>query len=493
MEQAREWLSKLSLSDVCSPFPALPKNLPFPPHLLSLIMQSLWAHMRSSGRKSRAAQECKDVGKREKIRATAASSGMIPTCGNLGATPSGIEPDSPLWRALYLLRKPSSCYRKGTLMRDAFEMLDDKLNATPAIGETGRYPKMVVPIKLTSHDNGYVQRVKRSCGALCCSAAALQGNARAMTREAIFLPCVLFLIIPFIIIFLVPCSALLLAIPRATSPLQCAPSIPPLFPSLVPPPHLNPSSPPDHFPLPKLRLYNLLYEAIPGNRNFACSRKHGRAPGLVAYNTSQNVIHKPASPFWARMHGPTRRVSQLACSAGELTVSRAPPAGPPRFSALPSGRVTLRSSQCKAHARGVTVSLLASHQGGPGSIAHRVTPDFRTWESCRTMQLIGGFSRGSPVQPPAFFSFLCCAILTSITLSSQGLYGASVAEWLDCSLPTEANPGQFTQNFRKWESCRTMPLVDGFSRVFPVSPAPSFRSSSMLTSLHPHRLIRHRC
>ncbi|KAJ8880014.1 hypothetical protein PR048_020636 [Dryococelus australis] len=37
-------------------------------------------------------------------------------------------------------------------------------------------------------------------------------------------------------------------------------------------------------------------------------------------------------------------------------------------------------------------------------------PDFRIWESCRTMPLLGGFSRGSPVPPPHFY------ILPSITL-----------------------------------------------------------------------------
>ncbi|KAJ8871354.1 hypothetical protein PR048_027671 [Dryococelus australis] len=44
-----------------------------------------------------------------------------------------------------------------------------------------------------------------------------------------------------------------------------------------------------------------------------------------------------------------------------------------------------------------TVRLLASHHGEPGSIPGRFTPDFRKWDSCRTMPLIGGFSRGSPV------------------------------------------------------------------------------------------------
>ncbi|KAJ8880435.1 hypothetical protein PR048_016904 [Dryococelus australis] len=57
---------------------------------------------------------------------------------------------------------------------------------------------------------------------------------------------------------------------------------------------------------------------------------------------------------------------------------------------------------------GAPVSLLASHQGDPGSIPGRVTP------SCRTMPLVGGFSRGSPV-PPAR-SFWRCSKLTSITL-----------------------------------------------------------------------------
>ncbi|KAJ8897435.1 hypothetical protein PR048_002781 [Dryococelus australis] len=41
-----------------------------------------------------------------------------------------------------------------------------------------------------------------------------------------------------------------------------------------------------------------------------------------------------------------------------------------------------------------------------------------------------------------------------------------------------------------WESCRTMPLVGGFSRESPIFPALSFRRCSVLTSLHPHRLSR---
>ncbi|KAJ8894226.1 hypothetical protein PR048_006838 [Dryococelus australis] len=64
-------------------------------------------------------------------------------------------------------------------------------------------------------------------------------------------------------------------------------------------------------------------------------------------------------------------------------------------------------------------SQLASHQGDPGSI-HVGSPDFHTWELCRTMPSVCGFSRGSPVSPS--LSFRCRSILTSITLiGSQDL------------------------------------------------------------------------
>ncbi|KAJ8866765.1 hypothetical protein PR048_032626 [Dryococelus australis] len=56
--------------------------------------------------------------------------------------------------------------------------------------------------------------------------------------------------------------------------------------------------------------------------------------------------------------------------------------------------------------------------------------------------------------------------------------GATVAVWLDHSPPTKA----IRIKSPAGESCRTMPLVGGFSRGSPVSPALSFRCRSILTS-----------
>ncbi|KAJ8878302.1 hypothetical protein PR048_018879 [Dryococelus australis] len=63
---------------------------------------------------------------------------------------------------------------------------------------------------------------------------------------------------------------------------------------------------------------------------------------------------------------------------------------------------------------------------------------------------------------------------------------ATLAERLAHSPPTKAKRVQspaVLHDFRKWESSRTMPLVGGFSRGYPVSPTPSFRRRSIFTSI----------
>ncbi|KAJ8894232.1 hypothetical protein PR048_006844 [Dryococelus australis] len=151
----------------------------------------------------------------------------------------------------------------------------------------------------------------------------------------------------------------------------------------------------------------------------------------------------------------------------------------------------------------VVVRLLASHQGEVGSIPGAGSlSDFRTWESCRTLPLVGGFSRGSPVSPALSFrrgptlagsldldfTFITCEPKPNehVTSSTPIPSRATVAEWLARSPPTTENRAQSpagSPNFRKWESCRMMPLVGEFSRDLPFPPALSFRRHSILTSI----------
>ncbi|KAJ8890849.1 hypothetical protein PR048_010358 [Dryococelus australis] len=65
---------------------------------------------------------------------------------------------------------------------------------------------------------------------------------------------------------------------------------------------------------------------------------------------------------------------------------------------IASARGALQQSRLVVYAVHA-VRLLASHQGKPGSIPGWITPDFREWESGRTLPLVGGFSRYLPFPP----------------------------------------------------------------------------------------------
>ncbi|KAJ8898397.1 hypothetical protein PR048_003757 [Dryococelus australis] len=68
-------------------------------------------------------------------------------------------------------------------------------------------------------------------------------------------------------------------------------------------------------------------------------------------------------------------------------------------------------------------------------------------------------------------------------------FGAAVVvQWLDFSPPTWVGP---LPNFRMWKLCVFIPLVGGFSRGYPVSPAFTFRRCSIFTSHRPHGLYKH--
>ncbi|KAJ8894228.1 hypothetical protein PR048_006840 [Dryococelus australis] len=90
------------------------------------------------------------------------------------------------------------------------------------------------------------------------------------------------------------------------------------------------------------------------------------------------------------------------------------------------------------------------------------------------------FQTGDSIWHNFIYNSILCLFKT---LSSAG---GTMADRLAQSPPTKANHTQTpagSPDFRTWESCRTMPLVGGFSRGSPISQAPSFRRRSIFTSL----------
>ncbi|KAJ8869195.1 hypothetical protein PR048_030767 [Dryococelus australis] len=90
------------------------------------------------------------------------------------------------------------------------------------------------------------------------------------------------------------------------------------------------------------------------------------------------------------------------------------------------------------------VRLPTSHQGKPVPISSRALPDFRVWESCRTMPLVGGFSRGFPVYPTPLHADAApysphFTLIGSQDLAPQFLICVVSADWLSCFHSTAAH------------------------------------------------------
>ncbi|KAJ8869052.1 hypothetical protein PR048_030607 [Dryococelus australis] len=125
------------------------------------------------------------------------------------------------------------------------------------------------------------------------------------------------------------------------------------------------------------------------------------------------------------------------------------------------------------------VRLLAFHHGELSSVPSGITPRF-SHVGIVPDDAAGRFVSSGISHSPTL-AFRCCSILTSLHP-----HRAAVAERLARSPPTKANRAQCpagSSDSRKWESCRTIPLVGGSSRGSPVSPTPSFRRLSIFTSI----------
>ncbi|KAJ8872282.1 hypothetical protein PR048_025884 [Dryococelus australis] len=106
--------------------------------------------------------------------------------------------------------------------------------------------------------------------------------------------------------------------------------------------------------------------------------------------------------------------------------------------------------------------------------------------SCRAAQQVYSGSRAKNSAPVFTNVYLTCRPPVAQSIGAPPIWGAggsgfesrgaAVVQWLDYSPPTKAIrvrfPAGLLHDFRMRDSCRTMSLVDGFSRG---SPVPSFR------------------
>ncbi|KAJ8877392.1 hypothetical protein PR048_021846 [Dryococelus australis] len=132
----------------------------------------------------------------------------------------------------------------------------------------------------------------------------------------------------------------------------------------------------------------------------------------------------------------------------------------------------------------------------PGLDSRRTHPDFRVWETWRTLNLPLGFLGVLPFIPPIHSSAAPSspAYNTLLRTGKGSWWFSGQTTRLSSRLTGVLLPVGSLPDLRMWESCRTMPpLVGGFSRGSPVYGTLAFRHCSVLTLLRRHQLSRPRC
>ncbi|KAJ8898280.1 hypothetical protein PR048_003640 [Dryococelus australis] len=204
---------------------------------------------------------------------------------------------------------------------------------------------------------------------------------------------------------------------------------------------------------------------------------------------------EPFTAFWAEKRGSDKGDTARASSA------------PSSLNATLSNDEQCSISTACRDQGGRAVSLLACHQGDPGSIPSRVTPGFSHVGIVPDDTVGQRVFFGDLPFPRPFISALLLTHLNHPHRLSRPRWVAPRDRGQQLlkrrfpearpEPPTKANrvrsPAGSLPDFRMGESCRTMPLVGGFCRGNPVSPVLSFRRCFMLTSLHRHRLPRPCC
>ncbi|KAJ8895968.1 hypothetical protein PR048_001309 [Dryococelus australis] len=166
--------------------------------------------------------------------------------------------------------------------------------------------------------------------------------------------------------------------------------------------------PPPHIPTPPPAHVALVLQA-PTHKRISSSRLnaelHGRiAARAVAYFLLTSLANAGLGVALALNLRPGVAVDSSGVAAPDKT---APDAASPRDMHILDGFLDMGRQVSPTHHATDPVSLLASHQGDPGSIPGRGhSRIFCMWESCWTMPLVGGFFSGVSRLPRPFIPAL---------------------------------------------------------------------------------------
>ncbi|KAJ8867700.1 hypothetical protein PR048_031503 [Dryococelus australis] len=202
------------------------------------------------------------------------------------------------------------------------------------------------------------------------------------------------------------------------------------------------------------------------------------------------LVFAPVADIPAMRRDEARSVACPGHSLGCTVVVRLFPSRPARYkcSAVTSSRLTAQvdrfrgSVVCTPRCSPPDTQELVRHATRQGrEDAGDGTSKLR-WVLSNGMRITNTISHHSKMAKNYFFKAPCLRIYASDLFKT----GATVVEWLDRSPSTKAILVQSpagAPDLRMWELCLTMPLVGGFSRGSPVSPALSFRCRCILTSI----------
>ncbi|KAJ8873456.1 hypothetical protein PR048_024273 [Dryococelus australis] len=398
-----------------------------------------------------------ETGEPEKTHRPASSSDTIPTCENTGATPLGIEPSSRRWEASSLTTTPPRPHNDGT--RECTSLTLDTFICADYVGRDWEAPSS--PLR---GRGGVVVRLL----------ASYQGEPGSIPAE---------LLPDFDMLYF--CRTMPVVggfswgspISPAFAFWRCC-----ILTSL----HPHRLSRPRHrggfatlgldSSQSLLQIVILLVNCL---RNpFTCMLL-AASPGVVVVTHHENRYRRSVLRGTSNKRSGGKRLSEtVAGGGGGGERAAATNYESARASAVECKSLALRGDGALVACDNVALIAIVLQVGRNLEEINRLTK-IMWWNSVEKLLTNVAEANFVPSDPVFLFAtlkgrrqftiFVCGILYTSFHV------GAVVAERLACSPPTKVNraqsPAGSLPDFRKWESCRTMPLITWFSWGSSVSPA----------------------